>query len=155
VAAVFGLIGRVAAWIPAPIVYGLIAGAVMPFVVNIFTSLSTSQGGVGVPYQVPLMVGSALLAYLLSQRVFGTRVPPILPAFLAGLLAAAMTGQLGALPTSFEPPSLGLVRPSFSLSAIVTATPVLVALLTVQSNIPSLIYLRSQGSRLPSVWSTS
>jgi benzoate membrane transport protein len=149
VAALFGFIGRIAAWIPAPIVYGLIAGAVMPFVVNIFTSLSTSQEGVGVPYQVPLMVGSALLAYLLSQRVFGTRVPPILPAFLAGLLAAATTGQLGALPTSFELPSLELVQPSFSLSAIVTATPVLVALLTVQSNIPSLVYLRNQGFAPP------
>jgi benzoate membrane transport protein len=149
VAAVLGLIGRIAAWIPAPIVYGLIAGAVMPFVVSIFTSLSTSQGGVDVPYQVPFMVGSALLAYLLSQRVFGTRVPPILPAFLAGLLAAAMTGQLGAFPTSFQPPNLELVRPSFSLSAIITATPVLVALLTVQSNIPSLIYLRSQGFASP------
>ena len=149
VATLFGLTGRIAAWIPAPIVYGLIAGAVMPFVVNIFTSLSTSRDGVGVPYEVPLMVGSALLAYLLSQRVFGTRVPPILPAFLAGLLVAALTGQIGPFPTSFELPSLDLVHPSFSLSAIATATPVLVALLTVQSNIPSLVYMRTQGFAPP------
>ena len=149
VATLFGLTRRIAAWIPAPIVYGLIAGAVMPFVVNIFTSLSTSRDGVGVPYEVPLMVGSALLAYVLSQRVFGTRVPPILPAFLAGLLVAALTGQIGPFPTSFELPSLDLVHPSFSLSAIATATPVLVALLTVQSNIPSLIYMRTQGFAPP------
>ena len=149
VATLFGLTGRIAAWIPAPIVYGLIAGAVMPFVVNIFTSLSTSRDGVGVPYEVPLMVGSALLAFVLSQRVFGTRVPPILPAFLAGLLVAALTGQIGPFPTSFELPSLDLVHPSFSLSAIATATPVLVALLTVQSNIPSLVYMRTQGFAPP------
>ena len=148
-AALFGLTGRIAAWIPAPIVNGLIAGAVMPFVVNIFTSLSTSQDGVRIPAEVPLMVGSALAAYLLSQRLFGTRVPPILAAFLAGLLAAALTGQLGAFPSSFSLPGLEVVRPSFTLSAIATATPVLVALLTVQSNIPSIVYMRSQGFEPP------
>lgn len=149
VVALLGLTGRIASWIPAPIVYGLIAGAVMPFVVNIFTALSTSQHGARVPLAVPAMVGSALLAYLVSQRLLGTRVPPILPAFLAGLAAAALTGQLGTLPGSFTWPSLELVRPSFSLSAIATATPVLVAVLTVQSNIPSVIYLRSQGYAPP------
>jgi benzoate membrane transport protein len=84
VASVFGLTGRIAAAIPAPIVYGLIAGAVMPFIVNIFTFLSTSRDGVRLPYEVPLMVGSSLLAYLLSQRLFGTRLPPILPALSSG-----------------------------------------------------------------------
>ncbi|HEY7660092.1 MAG TPA: benzoate/H(+) symporter BenE family transporter [Actinomycetota bacterium] len=149
VAAILGLTGAIAAWIPAPIVYGLIAGAVMPFVVDIFSALSTSVDGVAVPYEVPIMVGAALVAYLLSQRVFGNRVPPILAAFLAGLLAAALTGQLGAFPSSFSLPSLEFVRPTFSLSAIVTATPVLVALLTVQSNIPSVVYMRSQGFAPP------
>ena len=43
-AAVLGLTTLIAEWIPAPIVYGLIAGAVMPFVAGVFTSLSTSAG---------------------------------------------------------------------------------------------------------------
>ncbi len=149
VAAVFRLTDRIAAWIPAPIVYGLIAGAVMPFVVDVFTSLSTTEGGVRVPIEIPLMVGAALLAYVVSQRVFGTRFPAILPAFLAGLLVAALTGQLGAFPSSFTLPTLDVIRPTFSWTAIVTATPVLVALLTVQSNIPSVIYMRSQGFHPP------
>jgi benzoate membrane transport protein len=148
-AAVFGLTQRIAAWIPAPIVYGLIAGAVMPFVVGIFTSLSTSREGVSIPGEVPLMVGISVLAYLSSQRLVGTRLPPILPAFLAGLLVAALTGQLGDFPSSFALPSLDVIRPSFSWAAIATATPVLVALMTVQSNIPSVIYMRSQGFRPP------
>ena len=148
-AAVFGLTGSVATWIPAPIVHGLIAGAVMPFVVDMFSSISTSVGGVAIPAEVPLMVGSALVIYLLSQRFLGSRLPAILPAFVAGLLVAAVTGQLGAVPSSLELPSLELVRPGFSWTAIVTATPVLVALLTVQSNVPSVIYLRSQGFRPP------
>ena len=38
-----------------------------------------------------------------------------------------------------------LVRPAFSWEAIATATPVLVALLTVPSTIPSVIFMRGQG----------
>jgi benzoate membrane transport protein len=144
VTAVLGLTGRLAAWIPSPIVQGLIAGAVIPFVVNIFTSLSTSGGA-----RVPVMVGCAVLAYLVSQRVLGTKLPPVLPAFVAGFLAAAVTGQLGAFPSTFALPGLELIRPEFSWTAIATVTPVLIALMTVQSNVPSVIYLRSQGFRPP------
>jgi benzoate membrane transport protein len=64
-------------------------------------------------------------------------------------LVAALTGQLGGVPTSFSLPSLDIVEPDFSLAAIATATPVLVALMTVQSNIPSIIFMKSQGFRPP------
>jgi benzoate membrane transport protein len=144
VTAVLGLTARLAAWIPAPIVQGLIAGAVIPFVVNIFSSLSTSGGA-----RVPIMVGCAVLGYLLSQRLLGTRLPPILPAFVAGFIAAAATGQLGAFPSTFASPGLEFIRPDFSWTAIATVTPVLLALMTVQSNVPAVIYLRSQGFRPP------
>jgi benzoate membrane transport protein len=145
VTALLGLTGQLAAWIPAPIVQGLIAGAVMPFVINIFSSLSTSEGAA----RVPIMVGCAVLAYLVSQRVLGTRLPPVLPAFVAGFLAAAVTGQLGAFPSTFELPGLEFIRPEFSWTAIATVTPVLLALMTVQSNVPAVIYLRGQGYRPP------
>jgi len=146
VMSILGLTGRVADWIPAPIVQGLIAGAVMPFVVGVFTSLSTTtSGGDRIPIEVPLMIGAALLAYLVGQRYLPARIPAILPAFAAGLLVAVVTGQLGPLPTSFSLPSMNLVTPAFSWEAIATATPVLVALLTVPSTIPSVIFMRSQG----------
>jgi benzoate membrane transport protein len=141
VTALLGLTGQLAAWIPAPIVQGLIAGAVMPFVINMFSSLSTSEGAAS----VPIMVGCAVLAYLVSQRVLGTRLPPVLPAFVAGFLAAAVTGQLGAFPSTFALPGLEFIRPEFSWTAIATVTPVLLALMTVQSNVPAVIYLRGQG----------
>jgi benzoate membrane transport protein len=149
VAAAFGLTGLLARWIPAPIVHGLIAGAVTPFVVDLFSSLSTSARGVAIPPEVPLMVGAAVVAYLLSQRFLGSRLPAILPSFVVGLIVAFLTRQLGEIPSSLEFPSLEAVRPGFSWTAIVTATPVLVALLTVQSNVPSVIYLRTQGFRAP------
>jgi benzoate membrane transport protein len=144
VTAMLGLTGRLAAWIPAPIVQGLIAGAVIPFVRDIFTSLSTSGGP-----RVPIMVASAVVVYLVSQRLLGTRLPPVLPAFVAGFVAAALTGQLGAFPSTFALPGLELIRPEFSWTAIATVTPVLLALMTVQSNVPSVIYLRSQGFQPP------
>ena len=45
----------------------------MPFVVDMFSSLSTSAGGVAIPAEIPLMVGAALVVYLLSQRFLGSR----------------------------------------------------------------------------------
>ena len=105
----------------------MIAGAVMPFVVGVFTSLSTTTSGRDrIPIEVPLMIGAALLAYLVGQRYLPARIPAM-PAFAAGLLVAVVTGQLGPLPTSFSLPSMELVRPAFSWEAIATATPVLVA----------------------------
>jgi benzoate membrane transport protein len=143
VTTVLGLTDRIAGWIPVAVVQGLIAGAVIPFVIGIFSALNTGEGGNGV--SVALMVGAALLAYLLTPVVAGSMVPPILPAFVAGMAVAALTGQLGGLPSLFAPPSFDLEAPTFSWSAILTVTPVLVALLTVQSNVPSVIYLRSQA----------
>jgi benzoate membrane transport protein len=149
VTALLGLTGRLAAFIPTPIVQALIAGALMPFVVCVFSSLSTSDDTRRIPVEIPIMVGAAVLAYLASERVLGTRVPPILPAFLVGLLVATLTGQLGPFPSLFALPGLEVVNPKFTWTAIATVTPVLVALMTVQANVPSVIYLRTQGYHPP------
>jgi benzoate membrane transport protein len=145
VTAVLGVTGRVASWIPTPVVQGLIAGTVFPFVIGVFSSLATSSEGKSVPIEVPIMVGAAVLAFLASQRALGPRVPAILAAFVVGLVVAAVTGQLGSLPPLFGFPSFDPVRPELSWAAILTITPVLLAVMTVQSNVPSVIYLRSQG----------
>jgi benzoate membrane transport protein len=143
--AILGLTGQLAKWIPAPIVQGLIAGAVMPFVVDVFSALRVSDG----QGRVAVMVGAAVVGYLVGQLLLGTRLPAILPAFLAGCLAALLTGQLGEIPSTFALPSFEILRPEFSLAAILTVAPVLLAVMTVQSNIPAVIYLRSQGFRPP------
>ena len=141
VTAVLGLTGQLARWIPAPIVHGLIAGAVMPFLVGVFSSLNTSGG----EWRVAIMVGAAVVGYLVGQRLLGTRVPAILPAFLAGMPRRAADGAAGRVPFDVRAaPRFELVRPVFSLTAILTVAPVLLAVMTVQSNIPSVIYLRGQ-----------
>lgn len=149
ITSILGLTGRLAAWIPGPVVQGLIAGAVMPFVIGIFTNLSTSNDAGRIPVEVPLVAGAAALAYLVSQRLLGRRIPPILPAFVAGLLMAVVTGQIGTFPALFDAPGLGLVHPRFTWTAIFTTTPVLLAVMTIQANVPSVVYLRSQGFAPP------
>ena len=134
-----GLTGRVAAWIPAPIVLGLLAGATMPFVSGIFTSLGDA----------PALVGGTFLAYVLSHRVLGMRLPAILPALVAGLAIAALTGQLGQVPTRLPLAVPTVTTPVFSVHAIATATPVLVILITLQSNLPSVVFLQKQGYHPP------
>ena len=137
---IVGVTKQVVRWISLPVVYGLIGGAVLPFVVDLFSSLSPSAVG----DDVAIVVGSALVAYLLGLR-FLPSLPPVLPAFVVGTIAAAVTGALGPLPSDVSLPDLELVSPTFSWRAVLTVTPVLVALLTVQANVPSVVYLRSQG----------
>jgi benzoate membrane transport protein len=106
-----GLMRRLASWIPAPLVLGLLSGAILPFVSDVFTFLG----------QAPLMVGATGLAYLLGRRFLEPRVPAILAALVAGLAAAALTGQLGAAPVRWTLPIPTLTAPVFTLHALLTA----------------------------------
>ncbi len=134
-----GLTYRLAKWVPVPIVYALLGGVVLTFVADIFNQMSDE----------PFLVGGTFLVYLLSQKVLGGRVPAIFPALVAGLTIAAFSGQFDQLatPLSLEMPRI--TRPDFSVSAVLTATPVMVVLITLQSNLPSVRYLESQGYRPP------
>jgi benzoate membrane transport protein len=134
-----GLTDWLAGWIPAPVVLGLLAGAVMPFVSGVFTSLGDA----------PALVGGAFLAYLWGYRSLGSRVLAILPALVVGLAVAALTGELGQVPAGSPLPVPTITAPVFSVHAIATATPVLVILITFQSNVPSMVFLRNQEYRPP------
>lgn len=134
-----GLTGRLAAWIPAPIVFGLLTGAIIPFISDTFTALG----------EAPALVGGTVLAYFVGRYLLGPRIPAILPALLAGLAVAVLTGQIGQAPGSLSAPAPVLTMPVFSLDAIATATPVLVVLITAQANLPSVVFLESQGYRPP------
>ena len=134
-----GLTGRLADWIPAPIVHGLLAGAVMSFVSGIFTHLGDA----------PVLIGGTVLAYFLSLRILGNRLPAILPALVAGLAIGALTGQLGAVSARLSLPVAVVTVPDFSVQAIATATPVLIIIITLQSNLPSMVFLQNEGYRPP------
>lgn len=139
---VIGLLGItewLTGWIPVPIMYGLLAGAVLPFLTDIFSTL----GG------EPWVVGGTLLVYLLSRRALSDVVPPILPALLIGLGITWVSGGFQPVqdPLSLTQPIL--TKPAFSLPVILTATPVFVVLITLQANLPAVRYLQSQDYQPP------
>ncbi len=135
----FGLTGRLALWLPAPIVYGLLAGAILPFFIDLFVALG----------EEPVPVGVILATYLLAALVLGARVPPILPAMVVGFIVAGVTGELSLIPeaAAFSVPAVTF--PVFSIDAFLTATPVMVVLITLQANVPSIAFLKEQGYAPP------
>lgn len=135
ISSLLGVLDRVARAVPMPVVFGLLAGIVLPYIMDIFNALNDE----------PLMIGATLLTYFLSMEILGKRVPPVLPALVVGTVVAMVSGRTGAIPDSVPLPSVALVTPSFSLESVIAVTPVLLMLLTVQSTIPSLLYLRQQG----------
>jgi benzoate membrane transport protein len=134
-----GLTARVAALVPAPVVFAVVAASVFPFVVRIFDALGQER----------IVIAGTLLAYVLGRRFLDARIPPILLALVVGLALTGVTGRFGTLPDGWSSPPLALTTPTFSLEAILTVVPVFVALVALQSNLTAVVYLRSQGYSPP------
>lgn len=139
---VLGLLGvtdRLASWLPAPVVFGVLAGAVLPFFVGLFDALADLR----------MVVGAMLVTYLAGRRLVEPRIPALLPTLVVGLAAAGLTGELGAPATGLTLPRPALTSPVFSIGAVLTAAPVIVALIALQANAPSIVFLRAQGYAPP------
>jgi benzoate membrane transport protein len=130
---------RAASWVPAPIVMAMLAGAILPYVARIFTAV---QGD-------PVVAGLTFGVYLLGRALLSARISAIVPALLTGLAAAAATGQLDGRNLRWVAPVARFTAPAFSLEAIAMAVPLLVILVTMLSNVPSLVFMRSQGYEPP------
>jgi benzoate membrane transport protein len=138
-AAALGLTARLGALIPAPVVFGVIAGAVLPFVVALFDSLQA----------VPVIVGGMMLAYVFARRAGRTRIPPIAPVLVAGVVLAGLTGRLAGPTHAWTLPAFAPIRPVLSLEAVATVVPVLVPLIVLQANLAAVVFLRGEGYRPP------
>lgn len=134
-----GLTGRVARLVPAPVVLGVLAGAVLPFVAGLFSALGDE----------PTLVGGMLAAYVLGRRFGNPRLPPVLPALIAGLALTWIAGELGTLPGGWAAPPVVWTEPTLSPSVIAAVAPVFAALVALQSNLPAVVYLREQGYQPP------
>jgi benzoate membrane transport protein len=136
---VLGLSSRIAALIPAPIIFGLLAGMVLPFIVRIFNDVGIH----------PLMIGSLVVAFVAGRRLLEPRIPAIIVALAGGLFVAALMGRLNHLPSGWTSPELALALPSFSIQAILMIVPIIVVVILAQGNLPSIVYLESQDYRPP------
>jgi benzoate membrane transport protein len=134
-----GFTPRVAALVPTPVVFGVVAGNVLPFVVGTFEALQ-SEG---------LLVGAALAAYLVGRRGLPPRVPPILPALVVGVALTAVTGRLHGLATGWTWPVLTHATPSFTPAAVLTIVPIAVPLIALHANLTAVAYLRSEAYAPP------
>lgn len=133
-----GLTSKLAAVLPPPIVYGVLAGAVLGLFADAFTALGSAT----------VLVGATFAAYFLSRATLGDRVPALLAALVVGILVAIISSETGPLP---EPtwPQITATLPQFTAKAMLTATPVLVVFIALQANAPSIVYLRSQDYAPP------
>jgi benzoate membrane transport protein len=138
-AAALGLTARLGALIPAPVVFGVIAGAVLPFVVALFDSLQA----------VPVIVGGMMLAYVFARRAGRPRILPIAPVLVAGVVLAGLTGRLAGPTQAWTLPAFAPIRPVLSLEAVATVVPVLVPLIVLQANLAAVVFLRGEGYRPP------
>lgn len=100
-----GIIGRIMAWLPLPIVMAMIAGAMIRFGVGIVLSVE----------KMPIACGVALAAFLLSSR-FLKKVPPIVPALVAGVGLAAVMGDFKFAASEITMSGLQFVMPEFTVS---------------------------------------
>jgi benzoate membrane transport protein len=112
---------------------------VMPFFVHVFVELAN----------YPLIIGVMVAAFVLGHRYLGVYVPAILLVVLAGLAVAALSGEVRAPAAGWSLPEPLLAAPAFSLRAIVSISPVIAVLIAAQGNLPTVVYLRSQGYRPP------
>lgn len=137
--ALLGLSARLTTLIPAPIVFGVVAGAVLPFVVGIFTSMAAE----------PALIGLTVLAFVLARRFLPARIPPVLPALAVGVVVALVSDQLHGASAPWQLPALAFATPRFTWQAVVAIAPVVALLVTANANLASVIFLRSQDYPAP------
>jgi len=132
--AALGFSSRLSTLIPAPIIFGTVAGAVMPFVVGIFTDTN----------ETPAMIGLTVGAYLLARRFLPARIPAILPALAVGLIVAGLRGTLHGI-DGWTFPTITMMAPAFSWQAVLSIAPVMTVLIVANANLVGIVYLRSEG----------
>ena len=135
---VSGLFNAIMSLMPNEVIMGTLAGVLFKFGTEIFASLSGN----------PLLVGGMVVAYLVSFRLI-RRIPPTLPALIAGLVIAGFSGRfdVGAVRFSISHPVL--VAPSFDLAAIFSIAVPLTLLAVATQNAPGVGILWANGYRPP------
>ncbi len=132
-----GWFGRVIDRVPRAVIAGMLAGVLLRFGINIFTSLGQAQ----------LLVGAMLITYLLLRRL-GYRAPSI-GTLAVGLLVAGLSGQLRLPELTLQLTTPLFTWPEFTLRAFFGLSVPLFVLANVSQNAPGLAVLRAFDYRAP------
>lgn len=132
-----GWFGRLLALVPEPILQALLAGVLLPFVVQAGSAFASA----------PLLAGGVILVYFVGKRLFDRWA--VLAALIAGLGLAVATGAFDGsnLAGGIAPTLPVLTAPTFDLAAIMSiGLPLFVVTMTSQ-NATGLAVLRLDGYR--------
>ncbi|MET4135982.1 benzoate/H(+) symporter BenE family transporter [Pseudarthrobacter sp. PvP090] len=130
---VTGLFGRLLSVVPGPVLAGVLAGVLLPFVLNAAGAVVSS----------PLVAGGLVMAYFAAKR-FVPRYAVIVALF-TGVLLGTLTG---GIPTPQLPLALAgplWTTPTFSVSAVMGIAVPLLIVTTAGQNGPGLAMMTSSG----------
>ncbi|HSN37834.1 MAG TPA: benzoate/H(+) symporter BenE family transporter [Arthrobacter sp.] len=130
---VTGLFGRLLAVVPKPILAGVLAGVLLPFVLNAAGAVVSS----------PLVAGGLVLAYFAGKR-FVPRYAVIVALF-SGALLGIFTGGISAPQLSLALAGPLWTTPTFSVPAVMGIAVPLLIVTTAGQNGPGLAMMHSSG----------
>ncbi len=130
---VSGLFGRLLSAVPKPILAGVLAGTLLPFVLKAAGAVISS----------PLMAGGLVLAYLAGKR-FVPRYAVIVALF-AGVLFGVFSGGIAAPQLAFSLTGPLWTTPTFSISAFMGISVPLLIVTMAGQNGPGLAMMHSSG----------
>ena len=123
-----GLVRKVMALVPMPIVMGMVSGVFLPFGLKIVTGF-LDDAWIALAVVAAFLIASAVPA-------FGRLVPPVLAALVVGALAIIATGHVNlAEPVGFAIAEPKLYVPSFSFQALLElVVPLAVTVIGIQNS---------------------
>jgi len=134
-----GVGARIMKWLPLPIVMGMFAGSIFVYVTRMVGATVTDTA----------IVGTTVVAYLVSRHFASPRVPPVGMAMIFGGIAVFLTENYTPATVAWALPTIAVPEMTFSLSAIVAVSLPMVVLAMGLGNVQGLGFLMSQGYKVP------
>jgi benzoate membrane transport protein len=128
-----GLFGRLLAAIPRPILAAVLAGVLLPFVLNVAQAVIAS----------PLVAGGLVAAYFAGRRLFPKYAVPA--ALVAGVVLSVLSGQAQSPELSLALTIPVFTVPAFSIQAIMGISIPLLIVTMAGQNGPGLVMMRTSG----------
>jgi benzoate membrane transport protein len=135
----FGVGERLVRWLPLSIIMGMFAGNVLGTASGTFKQLEIQ----------PWVVGAAIAGYVGARAVGRSWCPPLAVAFAAGLLVAAIAGQVHPNAFAWSAPVADPMRPRFDPVSVLTLSLPLVVIAIGMGGVQGMGFLAGEGYRPP------